>query len=135
LTRDSGARLTILHVASLPDFATYGEFEKLLHHSSDYRKALESKIRECRKPDCNAEFRLEEGNAADEILHVAQEIGCDLIIAGAHGRTGLGRLLMGSVAEKVLRHATCPVLTVNFPRPPERANLTSGECSTVSTVN
>jgi nucleotide-binding universal stress UspA family protein len=43
---------------------------------------------------------------------VAKETGCDLIVMGTHGRTGLGRLLMGSVAETVLRKAPCPVLTV-----------------------
>jgi nucleotide-binding universal stress UspA family protein len=48
-------------------------------------------------------------------LQIAKESGCDLIVMGTHGRTGVGRLLMGSVAEKVLRGATCPVLTVKTP--------------------
>ena len=47
-----------------------------------------------------------------EILHTAREIDADLIVLGTHGRTGVGRLLMGSVAEAVLRKAPCPVLTV-----------------------
>lgn len=42
----------------------------------------------------------------------AQERQCDLIVIGTHGRTGITRLLMGSVAEQVVRNATCPVLTV-----------------------
>jgi hypothetical protein len=46
---------------------------------------------------------------------VAQEINADLVIMGTHGRTGLGRLLMGSVAEQIVRKATCPVLTVTTP--------------------
>jgi hypothetical protein len=47
---------------------------------------------------------------------VANEIRCDLIVLGTHGRTGLGRLLLGNVAEHVLRRAKCPVLTVrHFP--------------------
>ena len=41
-----------------------------------------------------------------------EEVGCDLIVVGTHGRTGLSRLLMGSVAENVLTRATCPVLVV-----------------------
>jgi nucleotide-binding universal stress UspA family protein len=58
---------------------------------------------------------------AAEILLVAQEIRCDLIVMGTHGRTGLGRMLSGSVAEEVLRRASCPVLTVKTPLPPAQS--------------
>ena len=54
------------------------------------------------------------GDPADAIVHVAQEISADLIIMGTHGRTGLSHILLGSVAEKVVRHASCPVLTVRY---------------------
>jgi nucleotide-binding universal stress UspA family protein len=70
------------------------------------------------------EHHLREGDPATEILALAQEIGCDLIVIGTHGRTGVGRLLMGSVAEAVLRRAPCPVLTVKglpAPVPPVEA--------------
>jgi nucleotide-binding universal stress UspA family protein len=50
--------------------------------------------------------------AAESILARATEIGPDLIVMGTHGRSGLSKLLMGSTAEKVLRHATCSVVTV-----------------------
>jgi quercetin dioxygenase-like cupin family protein len=56
-----------------------------------------------------------EGNAAEEILRLAERAGCDLIVMGTHGRTGLKRLLAGSVAEEVLRKAPCPVLAVRTP--------------------
>jgi nucleotide-binding universal stress UspA family protein len=59
--------------------------------------------------------RLEEGNPATEILRVAQLCCADLIVMGTHGRRGLNRLLMGSVAEEVVRMAACPVLTVRTP--------------------
>ena len=52
------------------------------------------------------------GASADEILRAAEELRSDLIVMGTHGRTGLGRLLMGSVAEAVPRRALCPVLTI-----------------------
>lgn len=52
------------------------------------------------------------GHAADTIVRFAQERGADLIVMGTHGRTGLGHVLLGSVAEKVVRLAPCPVLTV-----------------------
>lgn len=56
------------------------------------------------------------GNAAVEIVKYAQFHEVDLIVLGTHGRGALGHLLMGSVAERVVQHAHCPVLTV--PRPP-----------------
>lgn len=50
------------------------------------------------------------GNPAEEILDLAGEIGADLIFIGSHGRTGVERLLLGSVSERVVRKAKCPVL-------------------------
>lgn len=52
------------------------------------------------------------GEAATEIVRVAKEREVDLIVIASHGRTGLGRILFGSTAEAVVRHATCPVLVV-----------------------
>ena len=50
------------------------------------------------------------GKPAEEILELAEELGADLILIGTHGHTGLSRLVMGSVAERVVREAGCPVL-------------------------
>jgi nucleotide-binding universal stress UspA family protein len=55
------------------------------------------------------------GNAVEQILSYAHEHGNDLIIMGTHGRSGLNRLLLGSVAERVIRSASCPVLTLRSP--------------------
>jgi len=52
------------------------------------------------------------GPPADAIVHAAQERGVDLIVMSTHGRTGLQHVLLGSVAETVVRRAPCPVLTV-----------------------
>ncbi|MFE8601509.1 universal stress protein [Archangium violaceum] len=57
-------------------------------------------------------LQLERGSAADTILRLANT-GYDLVVMGTHGRTGLARLFMGSVAQKVVARATCPVLTVH----------------------
>jgi nucleotide-binding universal stress UspA family protein len=57
-----------------------------------------------------------EGDPATEIVRYAREAGVDRIVMGTHGRTGTERLLMGSVAEKVLRDAPCSVLVVKLPR-------------------
>jgi universal stress protein A len=64
----------------------------------------------------NQELRIEryirKGNPYTEIVNFAKEIGSDLIIMGTHGRTGLSHVLMGSITEKIVRKAHCPVLTV-----------------------
>jgi nucleotide-binding universal stress UspA family protein len=53
-----------------------------------------------------------DGNPADRIVHEAERLGADLIVMGTHGRSGLDRLMLGSVADRVLRTAHVPVLTV-----------------------
>jgi nucleotide-binding universal stress UspA family protein len=69
-------------------------------------------------PEVTREARL--GNAAEELAHAAEEIGADLIVIGTHGRSGIARLLLGSVASNLIRIAHCPVLVVGD----RRADLT-----------
>jgi nucleotide-binding universal stress UspA family protein len=67
-----------------------------------------------------------EGDAAAEIVRYAADAAVDVIVLGTHGRTGVERLLMGSVAEKVMRDAPCSVLVVKLAkgsRPPERPHV------------
>jgi nucleotide-binding universal stress UspA family protein/quercetin dioxygenase-like cupin family protein len=66
-------------------------------------------------PGIHVEHRLAEGDPAEEALRLAEALRCDVIVMGSHGRTGLSRLLTGSVAEEVLRKAACPVLVVKTP--------------------
>ena len=61
------------------------------------------------------EHRLVTGDPASSIVNLAEMEGADLIVMGTHGRTGFSRLLMGSVAELVVRRAKCPVLTFKQP--------------------
>lgn len=63
-------------------------------------------------PDVPVVRAMLEGNPAREIVGYADREGCDLICMGTHGRGGVSRLLLGSVAERVVRSATVPVLTV-----------------------
>jgi nucleotide-binding universal stress UspA family protein len=60
----------------------------------------------------SVEARVAEGRPAAEIVRVAKELSAELIVMGTHGRSGFDRLVLGSVTEKVLRRAPCPVLTV-----------------------
>ena len=120
LARDYGARLTVLHVAE-PAITIGGEGVLMLPLAVDVQP-LRERLQQLRPPDpkVQVEHRLVEGDAATEILRVAEETKCDMIVLGTHGRTGLGRLLMGSVAEQVVRKALCPVLTVKTPLPETR---------------
>jgi nucleotide-binding universal stress UspA family protein len=63
---------------------------------------------------------LKTGDARDSIEQAARELGADLIVMGTHGRRGVARALLGSVAETVVRSAPCPVLTVRLPDPEGR---------------
>ena len=83
-------------------------------HPEEYDGELWQALRQMRSPDENVrvEHRLVEGNAAKKIVEVAEQIQAGLIVMATHGRSGLGRALLGSVAEQVMRKAPCPVLTV-----------------------
>ena len=77
-----------------------------------YREALEDVRKRVEGPDLRhrVESLLRRGYAAEGILQSAEEVGCDLIVMGTNGRSGLSRLVMGSVAEHVLAKADCAVL-------------------------
>jgi nucleotide-binding universal stress UspA family protein len=84
-------------------------------HERDYWRGQLEQIRPA-NPNIVFDHQFLEGDPATEIVRYAGEAGFDLIVMGTHGRTGLDRLLMGSVAEKVLRDAPCSVLVVKLPR-------------------
>jgi universal stress protein A len=115
LARDHGGRLIILHVAE-PPVVGYGTAWSP-PTEGDWR-AVEKRLRRVQPadPTLHVQHRVEEGDPAAEILRAAEEWGCDLIVMGTHGRTGLAHLLMGSVAEQAIRTAPCSVLVVKGPR-------------------
>jgi len=116
LARDHNARLLLLHVVTRP-VLVYGE--GFIPEDPEER-FQEARVRLGKLDPGSglfAERRVAEGNPVEEILHVAEEPHSGLIVMGTHGRTGLARLLMGSVAEQVVRKAVCPVLTVKSPFP------------------
>jgi nucleotide-binding universal stress UspA family protein len=67
-------------------------------------------------PEVEYEHRLLFGHPAQEIVSFADTEHVDLIVIGTHGRTGLFRMIMGSTAESVVRHANCPVATFKHPK-------------------
>lgn len=119
LARDHKAKLVLLHVIE-PKVVIYSGTmmpPPPPRAPEEEREALREQLRQMKLPDnaVTVEHRVVEGDPATAILHIAKDIKADLIVLGTHGRTGLGRLLMGSVAEKVVRNAECPVLTVKVP--------------------
>jgi nucleotide-binding universal stress UspA family protein len=119
LSRDHDAQLVVLHVAPVlvPPPSEMGTPPQPTSHEN-----LWQALKQVHAPDPNVRVQhlLEDGfDAATVIRDTAGAVQCDLIVMGTHGRTGLDRLLMGSVAEKVLRSAPCPVLTVKVPLPKE----------------
>jgi universal stress protein A len=112
LARDYGARLVVMHVVTPPTI-TYTE-GALPPDFGVFLEEAKKQLEHLQAPDGNLRFerRIAQGHASDAILKTIQETAADLVVLGTHGRTGLKRLLMGSVAEEVLRKASCPVLTV-----------------------
>jgi len=127
LASDHGARLVILHVAP-PEILIDGTSAVAID-ALVYRIPLEDVCErvEVRDLKHRPDHRLLRGDAATEILCTSREVQADLIVMGTHGRTGLGRLVMGSVAEQVLRGADCPVLTVRVPLTSSEPALASGK--------
>ena len=123
LARTFDAQLHLVHVVD--DFSrfNYAEGAGLLPPSAfreeiarTGREKLESTLREDDRRELRAVAVLREGHStAKEIADYARETAIDIIVVGATGRGALDRMLMGSVADKVIRQAPCPVLTVRHP--------------------
>jgi nucleotide-binding universal stress UspA family protein len=117
LARESGAKLILLHVAQRPVSSVAGmpvpPPPPPIVDWSGLKAELDAAAAGIK--DVSVVTRLVEGEPASTIVDLVRETGTDLIVIGSHGRTGLGRLLMGSVAEHVVRKADCPVLTVKSP--------------------
>jgi nucleotide-binding universal stress UspA family protein len=112
LAESHGASLTILYVYS-PSFGT-----ATVQSEGPNRQYWRDQLEQIRPVDPKIPVRhiFLEGDPGTEIVRYATEAGMDLIVMGTHGRTGLERLLMGSVAERVMREAPCSVLVVKLPK-------------------
>lgn len=120
LARKFGASIICVHVIEpmVPTVGYSGMTEPL--PIADISDQLEDsaerelpKIAECEEcAGLEVEELIVHGEAASEIVRVAKDRNVDLIVVSSHGRTGLGRMLFGSTAEAVVRHAPCPVMVV-----------------------
>lgn len=114
-----GSTVTVLHVFSTAFVAAYAPgvpgFEEVALTRADRDKVLKELHRFVQAeaaPGVPVEAAIREGVAATAILEQAEEMQADLLVLGTHGRSGFEKLFLGSVADKVLRKAACPVLTV-----------------------
>ena len=117
------AELVYLHVAV--ESSLYGEGTKgMADVRAVYEAArrwatgqLDSRVATARAAGVRARAVLRVGTPHDTIVRVAAEEHAEMLVLGTHGRTGLDRFLLGSVAERIVRLAECPVLTVRPPLP------------------
>jgi nucleotide-binding universal stress UspA family protein len=126
LGREHDAEVHVLHVAEQPyaprgyfHMITQGEIEFMTgmveRHESAARKLIEESVRSLAPvggggEGVRAQVHVRRGVAADVIVGCARELATDLLVTGTHARKGLGHLVMGSVAERLVRTAPCPVL-------------------------
>jgi nucleotide-binding universal stress UspA family protein len=118
VARAQKARLVVLHVKPKPDMLMAYADVLADMQPEDYEEGRLKLLHalQVKDPAVVVEHRLVEGDPAPEIVRIAEEIGTDVIVMGTHGRKGLDRLILGSVAESVLRKAACPVVTVRLPQ-------------------
>ena len=125
LAKHFGASLTLLHVIELPVYAYDVQMANPVDILTPVRAAAEQAmaglLAEVRAQVPAASSLLRVGRTADEVVDAARAVGADLVILGTHGRTGVKHLLLGSVAERVVRLSPVPVLTVRGGGPAARS--------------
>lgn len=121
LARQFQAELTVLHVINEPVdlrgfYVPHISFEQLEKEIADGAEKMMEKFCQTKLGDFTSyQTAIVSGIPYEEIIGKANETGSSLIVLGTHGRTGLDHLIFGSTAERVVRSAPCPVLTVRMP--------------------
>lgn len=121
LAQKFNASITVMHayeipVIGFPDGSLVATAEIASRIQDAGRTGLDAAVSIRSSRGVPLETVLREGNPAEEIRAVAEEMSADVIVIGTHGRRGLARALLGSVAENVIRTVTRPVLTIHGPR-------------------
>ena len=119
VAKPSGAEVEIMHVIELGEEFPFGTTYFDADYGSLYAGVdtqLSARAERVRAAGLRCDTKIIEGSAPTEIAKRGRATGADLIVVGTHGRTGLAHVVLGSVAERVVRRASCPVLTVPFSR-------------------
>jgi nucleotide-binding universal stress UspA family protein len=113
LAKDSDSELHVIHVGpAVPTFLAATE-EEPARMAREARRTLDEQVRRIEAGHAAvAEAHLRYGGAAEEVVALAEDLGAGLIAMGSRGRGGIRRALMGSVSERVVRHAHCAVMIV-----------------------
>lgn len=117
LAKRVGAELHVVHCLDLP-IAVFNPYavsvpDSLLSEArAEATRRLAQAVARAEQAGVTAKSHLAEVPAAQAISHLAEELAVDLVVVGTRGHTGLKHVLLGSVAERTLRHAPCSVLTV-----------------------
>lgn len=114
---EQDARLILIHAFNLPiEYTAYGPIPTSVHYLRDTGLDAERRLAEAAeglaREGLTVETVAREGDPASVIVDEARDRGVDLIAMGTHGRSGLRHLLLGSTAERVVQHASCPVMTI-----------------------
>ena len=123
LAQSHGAELVLLHVMEMPDYALpegtlavgVTTLDLVRELEEGCRQQLEALAESARADVAQVTTQFVTGAPFVEIVRAARDQEADLIVMGTHGRSGLAHMMIGSVAEKVVRKAPCPVLTVKHP--------------------
>ena len=113
IARRLGATIHVVHVVH-PEFYPLlppSEWAKMAHDEENFRKEKKQQL-ENELQECPHKFLFPVGDVWQNVENIIANMNIDLLILGTHGRTGIGKIVMGSVAETIFRQATCPVLTV-----------------------
>jgi universal stress protein A len=117
LARRMNGQLTLLHVIPEPSALDYNMAgfppEELAQAEEEAKQKLAAELAHAKVSLLEVDSKLQTGvDLHDEILSTAKQISADLLVLSTHGYTGWKHLLFGSDAEKILQHATCPILVV-----------------------
>jgi len=114
LARKYGSRIFSVHIVSVTPFSTIPPTQAVRAVAAqavrEARQTMERVQARCKEVPHEALIR--KGQIWRELAKIVEEKEIDLVVCGTHGRTGVNKLLLGSVAEDIYRHASCPVLTV-----------------------
>lgn len=127
LAKATGAQVTLMHVVADPNYYTTLDYSPIMGYTgfnspdmlmmiddTDVKKASEDFLEQSKKHlgDEGIGILVSEGDCAEAILKAAIDLKAEIIVMGTHSRRGLDKILMGSIAEKVLHHSDIPLLII-----------------------